>query len=84
MENQRLQRALVRSLEIIGEATKNIHPDFKSKYPLIEWSEMGKMRDRLTHHYFGIDYMIVWETLENDVPPLKEWMEIIIQQESAQ
>lgn len=84
MESQRLQRALVKSLEIIGEATKNIHPDFKSKYPLIEWSEMARMRDRLTHHYFGIDYTIVWETLESEISPLKEWMEIIIAQESSQ
>lgn len=84
MDNPRLQRALVRSLEIIGEATKNIHPDFRSRYPLVEWSEMSKMRDRLAHHYFGIDYTIVWETLENDIPTLKEWMEVIIQQESKQ
>ena len=50
-----LNRAIVRSLEIIGEASKHLPVDFKNKYPLIEWKMMAGMRDRLIHHYFGID-----------------------------
>lgn len=48
-------RATVRSLEIIGAATKKIPPDFRSKYPLVNWNEMAGMRDVLIHNYFGID-----------------------------
>lgn len=77
-----LRRAIVRSLEIIGEASKNIPPDFKSKYPLVAWKEMAGMRDRLIHHYFGVDHETVWRTLKEDIPPVKEWMEIIIKKES--
>lgn len=77
-----LSRAVVRSLEIIGEASKNISPDFKSKYPLVAWKDMAGMRDRLIHHYFGVDYETVWRTLKEDIPVLNEWMEIIIEKES--
>lgn len=76
-----LSRAVIRSLEIIGEASKKIHPDFKAKYPLVAWKEMAGMRDRLIHHYFGIDYEIVWATLKKDIPAIKEWAEIIITNE---
>ena len=78
-----LSRAVVRSLEIIGEASKNISPDFKAKYPLVAWKDMAGMRDRLIHHYFGVDYETVWRTLREDIPVLNEWMEIIIEKESS-
>ena len=53
------KRAIVRSLEIIGEATKNIPIDFKLKWTGVEWKQMSGMRDRLIHDYFGVDYYIV-------------------------
>lgn len=59
IEDGILSRAIIRSLEIIGEASKKITPDYKAKYPLVPWKEMAAMRDRLIHHYFGIDYEIV-------------------------
>jgi uncharacterized protein with HEPN domain len=77
-----LSRAIVRSLEIIGEASKHIPPDFQIKYPLIEWKVMAGMRDRLIHHYFGIDYETVYATVKNDLPRLREWINIILQQEA--
>ena len=77
-----LSRAVVRSLEIIGEASKRIPPDFQIKYPLIEWKVMAGMRDRLIHHYFGIDYETVYATVKNDLPHLQEWIDIILQQET--
>lgn len=67
-------RAIVRSLEIIGEATKKIPPDFARLFPLVPWKEMAGMRDRLIHHYFGVDYEIVWNTVHEDLEILQIWM----------
>ena len=72
------KRAVVRSLEIIGEATKNIPIDFKLKWPIIEWKQMSGMRDRLIHDYFGVDYYIVWDVVRNKIPALKESIEAIV------
>ncbi len=63
-------RAFVRSLEIIGEAVKNISGDIKSKYNSIEWRKMAGLRDRLIHHYFGINWTIVWDVVQNKIPAL--------------
>lgn len=73
-----LNRAIVRSLEIIGEASKKIPPDFKSQFPLVQWKEISGMRDRLIHHYFGVDLEIVWNTVVEDLPVLAEWMDSMI------
>lgn len=81
--NDRLSRALVRSLEIIGEASKKIHPEIKLKYPLIDWFKITGLRNRLIHEYFGIDYDIVWQVLETEIAPLKESIEIIIRNETS-
>lgn len=70
--NETLQRAFCRSLEIIGEATKNISEDFKKSYPEIGWKLMMGMRDRLIHKYFGVDYQIVWDVVINEIPKLKK------------
>ena len=68
--DETLQRAFVRSLEIIGEATKKLPTDFRSKYPELEWRSMAGMRDRLIHDYFGVDYEIVWDVVRNHIPAL--------------
>lgn len=71
-----------RSLEIIGEATKNVPEELRIKYPLVEWRKMAGIRDKIIHDYFGIDYDIIWETIELKIPVLNEWLEIIIEKES--
>jgi uncharacterized protein with HEPN domain len=81
--NRILSYAICRSLEIIGEAAKNVPDELRIKYPLVEWKKMAGIRDKLIHDYFGIDYDIVWTTIEKNIPLLKEWMEIIIQKESS-
>ncbi len=68
--DETLQRAFVRSLEIIGEATKKLPIDFRAKYPDVEWRSMAGMRDRLIHDYFGVDYEIVWDVVHNRIPAL--------------
>lgn len=72
------QRAIVRSLEIIGEATKKVDEDFRLTFPNIEWRMMAKMRDKLIHHYFGVDYEIVWDVITTKISPLAENLKSII------
>ena len=65
-----LKRAVVRALEIIGEASKKIDPDFKLKHSQIEWVNMVGLRNRLIHDYEGTDYDIVWDVIQDDIPEL--------------
>jgi uncharacterized protein with HEPN domain len=82
VHNQRLNRAVCRSLEVIGEAANKIHPDIKQKYNQVAWREMSDLRNRIIHHYFGIDYDIVWNTISDDIPELKIWIKHILNNET--
>lgn len=64
--------AVVRALEIIGEAAKNVPMDLKENYPSVPWKEMVGTRDKLIHFYFGVNLNVVWKTIIKDLPPLKE------------
>ncbi len=70
IQDKVLLKALERSIEIIGEASKKIDEEFKSKYAHIEWRKMAGTRDHLIHHYFGIDYDILWDIIENKISEL--------------
>lgn len=70
LDDETLKRAVVRSLEIIGEATKKIPVDFKVKWSSIQWKNMAGMRDRLIHDYMGVNYSIVWDVFKNKIPEL--------------
>ena len=73
-----LERAFVRSLEIIGEAVKKLPLYLKNQYPEIPWKKIAGMRDVLIHGYFGVDYRIVWETVQKEVPLLKVQVQKIL------
>ncbi len=72
IEDETLKRSFVRSLEVIGEAVKNLPRDFKEAHGEVEWKKVAGMRDILIHHYFGVDYKMVWDVVMNQVPDLKE------------
>ncbi|MCE7070492.1 MULTISPECIES: DUF86 domain-containing protein [Dyadobacter] len=78
MRDETLKRAVVRSLEIIGEATKKIPADVKVKWSKIAWKNMAGMRDRLIHDYMGVNYAIVWDVAKNIIPVIKIQVEEII------
>jgi uncharacterized protein with HEPN domain len=73
-----LKRAVERSMEIIGEASKRVPDDFKQAHPEIGWKEMAGMRDVLIHGYLGVDDKIVWDVLNNHIPPLLKKVRDII------
>ena len=70
--------AVIRAIEIIGEAAKKIPVAVKSKYPDIPWKEMAGMRDKLIHEYFGVKLDIVWNTVKNEIPSLHKRLAGII------
>lgn len=78
IETKLIQDAVIRNLEIIGEATKNIPPSIRNKYPHIEWKKIAGMRDILIHDYLGVDLERVWLVLENRLPVLKKEITKII------
>ena len=65
------QDAVIRKLEIIGEAVKQLSSATKERRPEIQWKQIAGMRDRLTHDYFGVDLVLVWRVVERDLPVLK-------------
>ena len=73
-----VQDAVIRNLEIIGEAAKKIDKEFKNKYPNIEWKKITGMRDVLIHDYMGVDVVIVWMVIKNRLPQLKKWMNKVL------
>ena len=76
--DETLQRAAVRSLEIIGEATKRIPEDMRPEHRDVEWRAMAGMRDRLIHDSFGVDLDIVWDVLQQKIPELRTQIQRIL------
>jgi uncharacterized protein with HEPN domain len=71
MTDRMRQDAVIRKIEIIGEAVKQLSSVTKDGRPEIPWKQIAGMRDRLTHHYFGVDLGLVWRVVERDLPVLK-------------
>ena len=73
--NSQIQDAVLRRLEVIGEAAKHIPEDFRRQYPEIPWKKMSGLRDVLIHEYFGVNLKRVWRLVQNDIGKLKRQIE---------
>ena len=83
IKSETLKRACTRSLEIIGEAVKNLSPDFRKKHRQIDWKKIAGLRDKVIHFYFGVNWDIVWDVIENRLPVLKVQIEDMLNEMEA-
>ena len=83
IDDEIVKRAIVRSLEIIGEASKKIPADYKVKWNSIQWKNMAGMRDRLIHDYQGVNYSIVWDVVKNKIPELQLQIRELLDRENS-
>src|SRR3989344_3337533 len=80
LKDENLQDATLRRLEIIGEAVKNIPATFRDQHPEIPWTDIAATRDKIIHHYFGVDLITVWKIIKNDLPKLQAQISEIMQE----
>ena len=78
LRDPKTQDAVVRNLEVLGEAAKDLSEEIRARYPAIPWRDMMGTRDRLIHHYFGINQEIVWQIVRQDLPGLRLQIEQVI------
>jgi uncharacterized protein with HEPN domain len=78
IKDRKTVNAVIRSLEVMGEAVKRIPEEIRSRYPEIPWKYIAGMRDKLIHEYHGVDLEIVWEVVKKETPPLKPLFEKIL------
>lgn len=76
--NALFQDAVVRNIEIIGEASKSLSAEMRQSNPQVEWKEIMRMRDKIVHHYFKLDLDVVWQTASVDIPALSAQIEVIL------
>ncbi len=78
-KNSRLhQSAVIREIQVIGEAARLVTETIKSEHPEVEWSKIAGMRNRVIHQYFRVDLALVWDTIQEDVEPLIEHLQLLV------
>lgn len=80
LEDEKTFDAVVRNLEVIGEAVKKLPEDLRTQHPSLEWKKMAGLRDILIHEYFGLDSEIVWDIVKNKVPTLNQAVRAMLNQ----
>ena len=76
--DEKTSSAVVRKIEIIAEATKNVPREIRQKYKELPWSDMARMRDKIIHSYFVVDYEVVWKTIKERLPEIKPKIDAIL------
>jgi len=74
-EDEKTIDAVVRNLEIVGEAARQLPEDFLGRYPEVPWRQITGLRNRIVHEYFGLDLELIWQVVLHDLPPLKAQLE---------
>jgi len=77
INDDKTSSAVIRKLEIIGEAVKQLPPEIRERYSEIPWTAMAKSRDKIIHFYHGVDYEIIWQIIKEDLPSVKERLQQI-------
>lgn len=80
-EDKKTVRAVAYEIGVIGEAARHVPPGVRERYPEVPWSEMQGIRNVVVHEYFRIDELILWDTVERDLPPLVPMLEDILERE---
>lgn len=83
VDNVDLQDAVIRRLEIIGEAVRNLPKEFRLEHSDIDWQNPAGMRNTLIHGYFEVDLDVVWDTISNDLPPFKEQIKTLLEESKS-
>jgi uncharacterized protein with HEPN domain len=84
LDDLKTRDAVLRNLEIIGEAAKNINDDFREQYPEVPWKEMSGARDKLIHHYFGVNFEIVWAIINDELSGVEKNLSSILNDISSE
>jgi len=79
LQDKKTQDAVIRNFEIIGEASKNIPEDIKKLHPDVDWREAARMRDKLSHEYFGVSHKVVWSTIKEELPVFQNQVEKVVE-----
>lgn len=82
-DDDRTEYAVIKALEIVGEASRRVPTSFRDPHPQIPWKEMSGMRDKLVHGYFGVNLEVVWKTIHEDLPPLISTLRALIKELQA-
>lgn len=80
-QNTMVQDAVIRNLEVIGEAVRNLSPEFRGRHPDVPWRSITALRNVLIHEYFGVELEIVWRVVQRRVPSLKGYVKILLAKE---
>lgn len=83
LEDDKTIFAVIRALEVMGEAAKNVPDNIRNKHKQIPWRDIAGMRDKLIHHYFGVDLKTVWKTINQDIPAIYPKLEDVWKRESG-
>ena len=88
VDDRRTNFAVIRAIEIMGEAAKNVPADVRERFPEIPWQDMSRMRDKIIHSYFGVQLEVVWDTVSADIPStlpaVKNCLEVLLSEEESQ